>query len=416
MKNFNLKIILPVFFLLGFGSSEIVSFVSGRALYNHFGRALYNHFVALIIGVLFLFVFSDTRYRVFLRFRAHILYLLGIGLLILTLLWGKEINFSRSWLDIRIITFQPSEIAKFTTILLLTHYVSKNYATRQSFKTIVGIGFISLLPFVLVFIQPDLGSSIVFLAISLAFLVLSQNTRPLLILFFVGFALFFSLIYFCFHCFSFKIPVLIFVLCGILFGVFEFIFKVKKPYIPSLFLFLSLNVIVFTGFGISKMLKPYQKNRIMNFINPQRDPLNSGYQISQSLITIGSGKLFGKGYLKGTQARLGFLPGKYTDFLFATICEEFGFVGAFLILIAYFILYMEILKISQRAVDREGSILCFLIFSVLSFQTILNIGMNLGVLPITGLPLPFVSYGGTAVVVYLSMIGVVLNVNRVAKE
>jgi len=406
MKNFNLKIILPVFFLLGFGTSEIVSFVSGTALYNHF--------VALIIGIFFMFIFSVTRYRVFLRFRAHILYLLGIGLLILTLLFGKEINFSKSWLDIGIITFQPSEIAKFTTIILLTHYVSKNYATRQSFKTILGILFISLIPFVLIFVQPDLGTSIVFLAISFAFLVLSQNTRPLLILFFVGFALFSSLIYFCFYSFSFKIPIVIFVLCGILFLVFEFIFKVKKPQLPCLFLFLSLNVVVFAGFGISKMLKPYQKSRIMNFINPQRDPLNSGYQISQSLITIGSGKLFGKGYLNGTQARLGFLPGKYTDFLFATICEEFGFTGAFMILIAYFILYMEILRISKRAVDREGSILCFLVFSVLSFQTILNIGMNLGILPITGLPLPFISYGGTAMVVYLSMVGVVLNVDRVA--
>ncbi len=408
MKRFDPLILLPALFLLVMGSLQNISYVSGDMLSRHL--------FAMFLGAAGMVMFTFTKYKSFLRFRAIALYVLGIALLVLTLCVGHSVHGSRSWLSAGVIVFQPSEIAKFTTIVFLTYYLSKNYTSRNSFRTIFFLMFFSALPLFLVLKQPDFGTGLVFVFIAFIFLYFSQNIRLLTFVSVLGAVLFSEIFFFCAYphalmrlaAWGASVSALIFVLM-------RFLMHMKKAHIAAALLFGFFFLSCFMSHKVVSGFKDYQKNRILNFINPDRDTLNTGYHLSQSLIAIGSGKLKGKGYRRGTQARLGFLPGKYTDFMFASIAEEFGFVGSFLILAAYFILFSRMIKIAVMALDQQGTFLALSIFGVLFFQTFLNIGMTLGMLPITGLPLPFLSYGGTATAVYLMMLGMVMNVYATAK-
>jgi len=404
MRKFDLGIIIPVFLLLLTSSFQIASYVSGSQLFNYF--------IAAAIGIVSMLVFTFTKYKAFLRFRAVFLYVLGIILLIATLFFGKTVHFCRSWLDIGFVIFQPSEIAKFSTIIILTYFLGKNYADRSSFKTILFITLFSVTPFLLVLKQPDIGSSLVFIFIFFIFLYLSRNFGFFLFVLLTGSIVFTEIVYFCLHPgINFKIFQALAVLLIIFFVIAKFLLRIKKVYVPVFAVFLFSLLTGFFSYRVAAGFKRYQKDRILNFVKPRRDVLNSGYHLEQSLIAIGSGKFTGKGYRRGTQSRLGFLPGRYKDFIFASIAEEFGFLGVFLLLAAYFILFSRMIKISTLSLDREGTFITLAVFGVLFFQTVLNIGGVIGILPITGLPLPFVSYGGTALVVYLSMVGIVLNVS-----
>ncbi|MFH1353476.1 MAG: FtsW/RodA/SpoVE family cell cycle protein [bacterium] len=403
MRKFDLGIIIPVFFLLLTGIFQIVSYASGAQLLNYF--------IAVGLGIAAMLVFTFTKYKAFLRFRAVFLYVFGIILLGATLFLGKTVNFCRSWLDIGFVIFQPSEIAKFSTVIILTYFLGKNYSDRNSLKTILFITLFSAIPFLLVLKQPDIGSSLVFIFIFFIFLYLSQNFGFFLFVLATGSVLFAEIVYFCLHQgIDFRIfrPLAAFLV--IFFIVAKFFLRIKKTFVPVLSVCFFFLLTGFFSYRVAAGFKRYQKDRLLNFVKPSRDVLNSGYHLEQSLIAIGSGKFTGKGYRRGTQSRLGFLPGRYKDFIFASIAEEFGFLGVFLLLAAYFILFSRMIKISALSLDREGTFITLAVFGVLFFQTVLNIGGVIGILPITGLPLPFVSYGGTALVVYLSMVGIVLNV------
>ncbi|MCD6413882.1 MAG: rod shape-determining protein RodA [Elusimicrobia bacterium] len=408
MKKINFKILLPVFFLLLISSAEISTYVSGRTFFNHFA--------ALLIGIMSMFVFSVTKYTILLRFRAAFFYAAGILLLFATFLFGKSVHSCRAWLDLGYFTFQPSEIAKLTTVFLLVYYLGKNYANRNAFRTVFFMSVFVFIPFIFVLKQPDLGTSLVFAVIFFVFLLMSQNDRLLFFIVLTTALVSFEVVYFCVHpTLSYRFFVYLLAALAGVYVFLKFFAKMRRPQVILGIFYLFVSFTVFVSFRAASALKPYQKDRILNFVNPKRDTLNSGYHISQSLITIGSGKFSGKGFRRGSQARLGFLPGKYTDFIFATVCEEFGFVGGALMILAYGILFYEILKVAVRAPDCEGSFLSVAFFGILFSQTVLNIGMNLGILPITGLPLPFVSYGGTALVVYLTMIGIILNVSATTR-
>ncbi|MCD6310882.1 MAG: rod shape-determining protein RodA, partial [Elusimicrobia bacterium] len=371
---------------------------------------------AMALGVAGMIIFTFTKYKSFLRFRAIALYVTGIGLLVLTLFAGHSVHGSRSWLKAGFIVFQPSEIAKFTTIVFLTYYLSKHYVSRNSFRTIFFLSIFSLLPLVLVLKQPDFGTGLVFIFIAFIFLYFSQNIGLLIFVSVSSVILFAEIFFFCAH--PRALTVLLVWGAGISVIVYifmRFFMRMKTAHIAAVLLFGVFFLSCFLSHKVANGFKAYQKNRILNFISPDRDTLNSGYHLSQSLIAIGSGKIKGKGYRRGTQARFGFLPGKYTDFMFASIAEEFGFAGSFLILAAYFILFTRMIKIAVLALDQQGTFLALSIFGVLFFQTFLNIGMTLGLMPITGLPLPFLSYGGTATAVYLMMLGMVMNVSATAK-
>ena len=287
------------------------------------------------------------------------LYLTSLFLLIWVKLFGVSILGAKRWINLGFFQLQPSEVAKLTMIVFAAYFIS-NIKLPLSFKDFLKILGVSAPPFILIYSQPDLGSAI-----------------------FVVF------------------PVLVMI----------FLAKFSLRYILGL---------VISGIVLSPILwnylKDYQKKRIIAFLNPESDPQGIAYHIIQSKIAIGSGMLTGKGYLQGSQSKYYFLPEQHTDFIYATIGEEWGFIVSFLILTIYFILSLRILYIGMKTNELYGKFLCYGVASLLGFQAFINIAMNLGMFPVVGVPLPFLSYGGTAMITFSLMIAIVLNVEYINKK
>jgi rod shape determining protein RodA len=278
--------------------------------------------LAGFVGMVSLTLFD---YRYF-KHVAWPLMIMTIVLLALVPIMGKTVYGAKRWLDFGLFSIQPSEFAKFATLMLGAFMLSKD-SGKLGWLELMAVLAVALPPAAMVIVQPDLGSG----------------------------------------------PVLI--PCGWFF------------------------------------LKPYQKLRILTLFNPERDPLGSGYHIIQSQIAIGSGQLWGKGYLEGTQSQLRFLPEKHTDFAVAVFSEEWGFVGA-IALVALFCVFLYLLACAARdAKDRFGAFLCAGVFFYFFWQILINMGMVLGIMPVVGIPLPFISYGGSATIVNFCLVGIVLNVS-----
>jgi rod shape determining protein RodA len=283
------------------------------------------------------------------------IYIGSIILLILVLIVGKRISGAKSWFSLGYFNFQPSEIAKIAAVLFLAKYLSDETRMFLVFRDFVMAGVIMLVPMFLIILQPDMGTTITFLP-------------PLIMLMFLAGM-------------RYK-----WILAAILAGVSS---------LPLFWLF----------------LKPYQKDRILTFVDPTKDPLGAGYQIIQSKIAVGSGRIFGKGlFSKQTQAYLDYIPEKHTDFVFSVLAEDFGLVGVLLTLAVYFILMMRILSTAKQARDRVGVFIVMGLFSIFLFHFIVNVGMIVGLMPITGLPLPLMSYGGSSLLSTLAAIAIVMNV------
>ena len=281
------------------------------------------------------------------------LYLLTILMLLLVLFLGIETRGSVRWIPLGIFNIQPSEFAKPVLILLLAQFWSKNLPTWINiFKSLL----FSLPLVFLIFKQPDLGSSLTLLAIWVGILFAARiSFKKILIL---------SLI--------------------------------TLVTLPTSWLFLH----------------DYQRSRIRSFLSPESDPLGQGYNLIQSTIAVGSGEVFGRGLGRGTQSRLQFLPEFRTDFIFASIAEEMGFLGSIIILSLYLFLFVYCLKVADRLTDPFNFLMCFGVISMLLFQFFVNIGMNLGLLPITGITLPLISYGGSSAVATLFSLGMLSSVNK----
>ena len=283
---------------------------------------------------------------------AYWLYGLMLFLLLLTLL-APKVNGAQSWLGFGGFRFQPSEFAKIVIILVMSKFLSRY--PPLDFKTFMaGLGVISL-PVLLVLIQPDAGSALVYLVISLGMLFAAGTPMKYL---------------------------------GGLVG-------------------LGLSAIPFM---IMFVLKEYQRNRILVFIDPMRDPLGAGYNVIQSRIAVGSGGFSGKGYMLGTQSKLKFLPEPHTDFIFSVFSEEFGFIGNMILILLFSILLCRIILTGIRSRDRRCKILVAGVASWLWFQMFESIGMSIGLMPVTGLPLPFLSYGGSSLLAIFIAIGLVASV------
>jgi rod shape determining protein RodA len=282
------------------------------------------------------------------------IYVVTIILLICVLWYGKTIGGSQRWLDLFFFNFQPAEAAKVSILILGARMLSRVEGLvgwRDLLKICVAVA----IPALLIIRQPDLGTGLS------------------LILFAGG----------------------MIVYCGLRAGVLRVIVILLPLVLPFGWLFLH----------------DYQKERILTFLNPESDPLGSGYHIIQSKIAIGSGGFWGKGFLEGSQSQLRFLPEKHTDFAFAVFGEEWGFVGAILLLVLFCALLYQIFLISLEAKDDFGRYLCIGVFFYFFWQIVVNIGMVLGLMPVVGMPLPFISYGGSASVVNFCLIGLVLNVS-----
>ncbi len=262
---------------------------------------------------------------------------------------------AQRWIQIGPITLQPSEFAKFFMIISLAKLLSKHPEGFKTWKSLIPVVALMFAPTLLIFIQPDLGTSLVFAAITMGMLFI----------------------------------------CGLE-------MKLVKRALLGLML-----VMPFIWFFV---LHSYQKMRIMVLFNPNVDPFGSGYHVIQSKISIGSGGFIGQGLFAGTQSQLNFLPENHTDFIFSVIGEELGFIGAILILFLYFVLLYRAISISKASGDSFGSLIACGIFSMWLFQVFINVGMTLGIMPVTGIPLPFMSYGGSALVMNLLCVGLLMNI------
>ncbi len=334
------------------------------------------------------------------------IYAFAILLLIVTLFFGSGAGTaagSRSWIDIGGVHLgQPAEFAKFATILLLArHLAGRRYPPRSLAETIPA-GVIVLVPFLLVGLQPDLGSAIVFLGILFAML-FWVGVRPWLLLLLVSpmVSLILAFSTGLWGAWIVSITLLLFWL---------------RPFVAEALVVWGANAFMgVVALGIWQGLAPYQRSRILSFINPEVDPRATGWNIIQSQVAIGSGGVFGKGFTAGTQKRLAFLPAQYTDFIYSIVGEEFGFLGVLLTLALFAALLLALIRIARTAVDPYSSMAVAGVAGMILTHVAENIGMTVGLLPVAGIPLPFFSYGGSFLIICLISVGMALRVSRDAQ-
>ena len=357
IQFFDWGLLLLTIILLGIGLIALCSAVFSEKIdIDPIKTALImKQLIAIGTGMSLMIILFFIDYRHLDRY-AYVIYFLTLLLLIFVLYHGKVVAGSRRWIVLGMLRFQPSEIAKLSVIIVLGHYYSK-VITEQglSLKDLIIPLILTGLPCLFVLKQPDLGTS------TLIFLNASAMT---------------------------------------------WFVKVKKR--TMLLIIVVLLICLPMGWF---SLKDYQKNRIQSFLDPSRDPLGSGYHVIQSKIAIGSGKMFGKGFLKGTQNDLAFLPEQHTDFIFSVLAEEWGFVGSIIVIVTYLMLILWILYVANSSKDVFSKTVSVGICAMIFWQVVINIGMVMGLMPVVGVTLPLISYGGSSIVTSLIGIGIVLNIS-----
>jgi rod shape determining protein RodA len=321
-------------------------------------------------------------------------------LLLVVLLINGGGNGARRWLSLGFINFQPSELAKLAVLLAAANYLSNSDIDLNKFKNFFVVTTLFFIPeFLLVLRQPDLGTAMVFLVLILPVFYWAGLRGGNIFLYIAP--LFVLVASFNFYFFLFAMLIIV-----------GYLYFSKRSLLTGTAVFL---INIFVGLITPVLwnnLREYQQQRIKIFLTPEADPLGAGYQIIQSKVAIGSGGFFGKGFLNGTQTQLRFLPEQHTDFIFAVVGEEFGFLGVFIGLLLFAIFLITAVKIANMQRSKFNGIVAIGIATLIGFHMMVNIGMTIGLLPVTGLPLPFVSYGGSAMVINLSMVGLLLNFYR----
>ena len=348
IKNFDYILLISVFLLSLISLLVMYSTDGGEILYH-----TKSHFSKLVIFFPLMIIIAFFNIKHWHNF-SYLFYLAIVVLLIWVSFFGIKSSGSQRWMDLYLFVLQPSELMKIAIILCLAKYYHRiKIENVNSFTSIILVLTIILIPIILVLSQPDLGTSIL-IALS-----------GLIVLWLGGV----KIKYFVYSCLGFLISL---------------------PFIIS-------------------FLKPYQKLRILTFLDPDRDPLGAGYQIIQSKIAIGSGGLGGKGFLKGTQSYLDFLPEKHTDFIFTLFSEEFGFVGSIGLLILYTVIIIRIIRIGSLSRSNFSKLFCFGFAFSIFIYIFVNLSMVLGLLPIVGSPLPVMSYGGSSMLATMIGFGIVLS-------
>ncbi len=335
----------------------VLNIYSASASYKLIGTPFFIKQIYWITGGLLLVVLICSIDYHLLEDVAYWIYGLLLFLLIVVLFAGRTSMGATRWLHLGFVSIQPSEPMKIVIIAVFARFFSSHPPTQ-------GIGLRDLAypllllagPVLLIMKQPDLGTAILVILIACTMMVY----------------------------------------VGVKWGT---IVSVLLAAIPSLFL------------GWHYLLREYQKNRVLNFINPERDPLGSGYHIIQSKIAVGSGGILGKGFLNGTQSHLRFLPEQHTDFAFSVFAEEWGFIGCLVMLVLYLFLVLWGLHIAGRCNDRFGSLLAVGVTAMLFWHILINMGMVIGLFPVVGVPLPFFSYGGTSMITSMVGVGILLNIS-----
>ena len=346
---------------------------------------------------------------------AVVIYFLNIGLLLLLKVFGTTVLGSQRWLRLGPLSLQPSEIAKVALIIFLSAWLSKR--PIKNYYDIFRALLVVSIPAGLVVIQPDLGTTLVYIAISFGMLFwagaklieLAVMVSPLATAILASFG---HKIIAYKHGqidFALTVPLAIFLVALVIILVFYYR-AWNSPWVSSaIFALLSFNILVMMFKSIAwGFLKEYQQKRLTIFLDPHQDPLGAGYHIIQSLYAIGSGGLFGKGLKSGDLTQGQFVPEQHTDFVFSSIGEELGFVGSLVLVLLYTWLCLNIINVAKESKDSFVSLICIGTFSMMFFHIFVNIGMNLSIMPITGVPLPFMSYGGSSMLVNLFLISLVM--------
>lgn len=398
-EHVDVTVLFAVLILTGIGIASIYSatFDSGSLVF------FYRQMIFAGIGLLLMIAISLMPFRT-LQLLSYPLYLLSIAILILILVMGKAVAGSKSWFGFGGFGLQPSEIVKVTTILALAAYLSERHVSLRRMKDLLITFGIVLLPVALIIMQPDMGTAIIYLGMLLFVLYWAgASTFLILALVIPGIAAIASL----FGTTSFVIVIAATLLV---------LFLLRENRLMSAIIF-SLTVLVGASVQfIFGKLAPHQQNRIHTFLNPDTDPLGAGYSVIQSKIAIGSGGLLGKGFLQGTQTQLNFLPAQWTDFIYCVPGEEFGFLGAVVILLLLTTVLYRGVQIASTVKSRYASIVAIGIVSTLAIHTIINIGMSMGIMPVIGVPLPFLSYGGSNLLTNMIMAGLLLHLYANRKE
>jgi len=346
---------------------------------------------------------------------AVVIYFLNIGLLLLLKVFGTTVLGSQRWLRLGPLSVQPSEIAKVALIIFLSAWLSKR--PIKNYYDIFRALLVVSIPAGLVVIQPDLGTTLVYIAISFGMLFwagaklieLAVMVSPLVTAILASFGQKIISYQQGKIDFALTVPVAIFFVV-LVFGLVIYYRAWSSPWVSSaIFVLLSFNILVMMFKSIAwGFLKEYQQKRLTIFLDPHQDPLGAGYHIIQSLYAIGSGGLFGKGLKSGDLTQGQFVPEQHTDFVFSSIGEELGFFGAIALVVLYTWLCLNIISVAKESKDRFVSFICIGTFSMMFFHIFVNIGMNLSIMPITGVPLPFMSYGGSSMLVNLFLISLVM--------
>lgn len=312
-----------------------------------------NQLIFAVAGLIGLGAVTVIDYRLWLRLTG-VAYIASVILLIIVDVAGQTALGAQRWIDIGFFRFQPSEMVKIVLIVVLAKLLSQNYERLEQPKYLIQSILLTGLPVLLVLAQPDLGTALVLLAIWFMMILVSP---------------------------------------------------VPKGYVLAL----VVAGILFVPVGMH-FLQPYQRDRLTVFINPAADPLGRGFNVVQASIAVGSGQMFGRGLAAGSQSQLNFLPSQHTDFIFAVLAEKLGFVGATLVLALFTLLIARIIMVAHRSRDRFGMFIAIGIATMFLFHILVNVGMNMGIMPVTGIPLPFISYGGTSLIVALAAIGLVQSI------
>lgn len=402
---YNLPLITAMVALVGIGLISIYSATYQTPMVTYFSKQLT---FALMGAVVFLVFLYAPQHWV----KASIPLVYGIAVMLLVAVLipgiGVKINGQRCWIAIGGFQFQPSELAKLATLLMAGSFVAERQGTLRGMKDWSKLLSIVLVPMVLVLLEKDAGTASVFAAMMLGVLlwvgvpivvVISLILLPISAITAVHAVMYHTIVGL--------------ILVAVLAAVVSYMLQ-RRWWAPLVVLGV-LTVTSYVSIQAFDHLPEYQRGRIRTFFEPEKYPKEEGYHVLQSLIAIGSGGITGKGYLHGTQTQLRYIPEQWTDFIFCVPAEEFGFIGAMVVLVLYGFMLLRLERIYRRSRDIVASLLTFGFAVVLLYHVVVNIGMTLALVPVMGIPLPFMSAGGTALVVNMATLGLIVNFHRRAR-
>ncbi|SDL23845.1 rod shape determining protein RodA [Pedobacter sp. ok626] len=351
---------------------------------TNYGKQLIFIITGLILGLSILLL--DAK---FFSIFSPIIYGITMLLLIVVLVVGRNVGGNQAWIPIGSFRLQPSELAKFGTALLLARYISSFNPKLNTLKPVLIAALIIVIPMCLIMLQPDAGSMLVFL--SFMFPLYREGLPGYLLVIFWGMVLLFILN-------LFLAPWVLISSILAIGGLFIYFNKKKQQRM------IMIGVITFAAIGylfiakviFENVLQPHQRTRIELILGLKTDPKGAGYNVNQSKIAIGSGQLTGRGFLEGTQTKYGYVPEQSTDFIFSTIGEEWGFTGCFVVIALYLFLLLRVINLAERQRSSFSRVYGYCVACIIFFHVFINIGMTIGIIPVIGIPLPFISYGGSS--------------------